>query len=95
MSVGRDVRFWGFVAAVVVFPFALAALIHWDEMRGLVWFLLHQAYYAPLSWLGEPFFRADSEVSFWVLPAGRVLAAAVYPGLLIAVRLLWRWHKAR
>jgi hypothetical protein len=93
MAARRHLGFWWFIAAVVALPFILDALMRWVEMHALAWFLPHQLYYLPLSWLGEPFFRPDSEVSFWVTLSGRVLAAVVYSGLLIGIRWLWRRRK--
>lgn len=54
---------------------------------GLIWFFLHQLYYAPLgTWIREPFFVADSEVGFWVQPIGRVLTAMFYAAVLFGAR---------
>jgi hypothetical protein len=62
-----------------------------DDSRGLIWFYAHQLYYLPIgSWLGEPFFRPDSEVWFFVKPLGRILTPMIYLailyGLIVASR---------
>jgi hypothetical protein len=54
---------------------------------GLIWFFLHQLYYAPFgTWIHEPFFDPDSEVGFWVQPMGRILAAVAYVFALLVLR---------
>lgn len=69
----------------------------WWAANGLdnvVWFVLHQLYYLPLGcWIGKPFFMPDSEVMFFVLPAGRVLTALFYiaiGGMIFLVRRTWK-----
>jgi hypothetical protein len=71
----------------LVLPAALFGLYSMGVEGGLIWFFLHQLYYAPLgTWLDEPFFLPDSEVGFWVQPIGRVLTAVFYAGLLVGGR---------
>lgn len=71
-------------------------LLRWAAygLDSLGWFSLHQLYYLPLgSWVGEPFFRPDSEVMFFVLPPGRVLTALFYlaiVGVIMLIRRAWR-----
>ena len=64
MSAGK----WFFVLAGLwlALPAALFALYTLDAARGLFWLLLHQLYYAPFgTWLEEPFFIPDTDVSYW------------------------------
>ena len=68
---------------VLVFPFIFLGLMNLDGNRGLVWFFIHQMYYLPLSWIGEPFFQLDSEVSFFVSYLGRIFTAVCYLLLII------------
>ncbi len=43
-----------------------------------MWLLPHQFYYLPLSWLGEPFFKPNSDISFEVMKSGRAMTIIVY-----------------
>lgn len=73
----------------LVLPAGLVLLYSFDSGRGLIWFFLHQLYYAPFgTWLHEPFFAPDSEVGFWVQPLGRILSAAAYAFLLCGARVI-------
>ena len=67
---------WPLLTAWIVLP----AMLWWCAtlLDNLHLFILHQAYYLPLgTWMGEPFFTPDSEVMFFVMPAGRLLTALV------------------
>ena len=67
------------ISIIIFFPLLMEILKDLDDSRGMIWFLLHQIYYLPIgSWLGEPFFMPDSEVSFWVLMPGRILMPIIY-----------------
>ncbi|MCF7749708.1 hypothetical protein KQ945_03035 [Bacillus subtilis subsp. subtilis] len=74
----------------------LPAVLWWlaEAQDNLLWFAAHQVYYLPLGmWIGRPFFQPDSEVMFFVLPAGRVLVAVFYmalAGLIVLARRRWR-----
>ncbi len=77
---------------------ALPALLWWatKALDSLHVFVLHQIYYLPLgTWIKEPFFRPDSEVLFFVLPAGRVLTALFYTAVIWAAVAAWRGWKRR
>jgi hypothetical protein len=84
------------LAGFLLLPLILWALYNVDRQAGLIWFFLHQIYYAPLSWLGQPFFHNDSEVGFWVLPLGRLLTAVVYAllGCLMLKAIRFLRHKS-
>ncbi|WP_411339192.1 hypothetical protein V6U71_14895 [Sphingopyxis sp. J-6] len=76
---------------VALLPAALALLVH-GSFAPLLWFAAHQLYYAPLSWIGPPFFNPDSEVMFFVTVPGRILTACCYSALwLTMVYLAQRW----
>ena len=75
----------------LLLPFLLSELSSPAAAYGLIWFLLHQLYYAPLgTWLSGPFFKPDSEIYFHVLPAGRALMAVFYSGLAFLAWKIWR-----
>ncbi len=75
----------------LVLPAGLFALYTLDTARGLIWLLLHQLYYAPFgTWLEEPFFTPDTDVSYWVQPLGRVLTATCYAAVLLGGRAVVR-----
>jgi hypothetical protein len=72
---------------------AWPALFQWLAIANyngpaLIWFVLHQIYYLPLSWVGPPFFVADSEVQFFVQWPARMLTALIYGLLFWAVALV-------
>lgn len=67
-----------FLATIIILPFVLSVLSKLDSDRGLIWFVLHQLYYLPLSWVGESFFQPDSEVGYFVKTSGRMLVAFIY-----------------
>ena len=74
--------------AVAIRLSVLVVLIGWpaffswlseaQDGPGLIWFMLHQIYYLPFSWLGAPLFEPDPEVGFRVQPTGRALAVFFY-----------------
>jgi hypothetical protein len=81
--------------AILVVLMAWPAFFSWlselDAEHGLIWFVLHQVYYLPFSWLGPPLFGPDPEVGFWVEPTGRALALFVYVLLFyVVVRIVDR-----
>jgi hypothetical protein len=53
------------LAFILLLPLLFWLLADVDSERGLVWLLFHQVYYAPLSWLGSPFFVPDGDLGFW------------------------------
>ena len=63
---------------LIIFPYLVMALMSLDEPRGMIYLLLHQFYYLPLSWLGEPFYKLNADISYSVLVAGRVTSAIFY-----------------
>lgn len=86
---------WPRLTAWIVLP----AMLWWCAtlLDNLHLFILHQAYYLPLgTWMGEPFFTPDSEVMFFVMPAGRLLTALVYAGIAWVWMVAWRrWRRRR
>lgn len=52
--------------------------------------MLHQGYYSLIGWIGEPFFKPDSEIMFVVKISGRILAVVVYSLLLVGFIYLKR-----
>ncbi|WP_315385655.1 hypothetical protein [uncultured Stenotrophomonas sp.] len=80
MTTSKRVLPWAVLATWMVLPGILLALAH--VLDHLYPFLAHQLYYLPLgSWVGLPYFEPDSEVMFWVNPAGRFLTAESYLAL--------------
>jgi hypothetical protein len=76
---------------LIAWPAFFAWLSEAEEALGLIWFMLHQVYYLPFSWLGPPLFTPDPEVGFWVQPTGRALAVFVYVLLFyVVVRIVDR-----
>ena len=79
------------LAALIGWPAFFGWLSRFADGPGLIWFMLHQIYYLPLSWLGSPLFEPDSEVGFSVQPTGRALTLFVYVLVFyIVVRILDR-----
>ena len=67
------------IVTIVLFPFLMEWLSELDNNRAMIWFLFHQLYHLPFgSWLGEPFYKPDSDVSYWVQIPWRFLAPVVY-----------------
>jgi hypothetical protein len=84
------------VLVVVLWPFFFDWLAQVNiNGPGLIWFLLHQLYYVPLSWVGPPFFVPDPEVQFFVQTSGRLLAAVVYVGLFLGIVMLVDSRRSR
>jgi hypothetical protein len=83
--VSSNIRLVLVTIGVVLLPFVLWALYSIDPLVPLLWFFVHQIYYMPFSILGAPFFRSDSEVGFWVLPLGRLLAGVCYALIVITI----------
>jgi len=81
---------WPWRSAAIIAVAVPAALFALHGLN-LIFFGLHQLYYAPLgSWLGLPFFQPDSELAFVVLWPGRILAASAYASVWIGVFGLFR-----
>jgi len=60
----------------------------------MLWLLLYQIYYLPLgTWISEPFFVPDSDISFQVRLPGAILAAIVYSLVYIGAIELWRSYR--
>ena len=76
----RTVLRLAILVAVIGWPAFFARLSRAEAARDSIWFMLHQIYYLPLSWLGPPLFTSDGE-SFSVQPTGRALTVFVYVGL--------------
>ncbi len=83
------------IIALIAYPFGMQWLTDLDRPRGLLWFYLHQLYYTPVAWVGNPFFVPDSEVGFWVQPLGRMLTTVLYLALTMFGKRLWNFRKDR
>jgi hypothetical protein len=87
--------------ALILGGVLLWPLVFWVLMKavpglGMIWLLAFQLYYLPFgSWLREPFFTPDSELSFTVLPLGVGLAAICYAALVLAVVLFMQRSKEK
>jgi hypothetical protein len=75
---------------VLAWPFLWLLFVVIDVGPGLVWIGLHQLYYAPMSWIGEPLFSPSGDVGFLVRWPGRLLTAGVYGAAFVAT-----WINAR
>jgi hypothetical protein len=76
------------LALVLLWPLVFYALTKAIPALGMLWLLAFPLYYFPFgSWLREPFFAPDSELSFAVLPLGVGLAAICYAAVVFAVVL--------
>jgi len=74
------------LAIIILFPLPFHLLFLADAYGlGMIWLLVHQIYYLPLSWLGVPFFIPDSDMSFVVSPVGRLFVAVFYVLVFIAI----------
>jgi hypothetical protein len=81
----------GIVGAVLLWPLVFYVLTKAVPALGMIWLLAFQLYYLPFgSWLREPFFTPDSELSFTVLPFGVGLVAICYVALVLGVVLFMR-----
>jgi hypothetical protein len=60
------------------------------RLLGLMLLVLYLGYYAPLWWMGEPFFRFSSDIGWW-LPAvpGMLAAALIYSLVYWAAAATW------
>lgn len=91
---GRTMLGWSALCGWIALPWLLWWAAH--GLDNVVWFTLHQLYYLPLgSWMREPFFRPDSEVMFFVLPAGRLLTVLLYLAVAVALTLSRRARRRR
>jgi hypothetical protein len=66
------------LVVILTWPPFFSWLSELDDGPGRIWFMLHQAYYLPFSWVGAPLFEPDSKVGFEVQPTGRAFAAFFY-----------------
>ena len=79
------------LALILILPLALWILSLVNSTLGMVWVLLMYFYYLPFgSWLREPFFRPDSDLSFAVLFPGALLTAFVYICAFVLLVGVWR-----
>jgi hypothetical protein len=84
------------LGVVIFWPLVFYVLTKAVPALGMIWLLAFQLYYLPFgSWLHEPFFTPDSELSFTVLPLGVGLAAICYAALVFAVVLFVRRSKEK
>jgi hypothetical protein len=84
------------LGVVLLWPLVFYVLTKAVPALGMIWLLAFQLYYLPFgSWLREPFFTPDSELSFTVLPLGVGLAAICYAALVLAVVLFMRRSKEK
>jgi hypothetical protein len=83
----RHARFAITVAIVVTLPLLLYWAT-WNTDLGLIGLFFYNLYYAPLSWIGLPFFDSAVEIGVVARWPGFVLAAVIYSALLYGAR---RW----
>jgi len=84
------------LGVVLLWPLVFYVLTKTVPGLGMIWLLAFQLYYLPFgSWLREPFFTPDSELSFTVLPLGVGLAAICYAALGLAFVLSIRRFKEK
>ncbi len=84
------------LGVVILWPLVFYVLTKVVPALGMIWLLAFQLYYLPFgSWLREPFFTPDSELSFTVLPLGIGLAAICYSALVLAFVLFVRRSKEK
>jgi hypothetical protein len=84
------------LGVVLLWPLVFYVLMKAAPGLGMIWLLAFQLYYLPFgSWLREPFFTSDSELSFTVLPLGMGLAAICYAAFVLAVVLFMRRSKEK
>ncbi len=76
---------------ILLWPVLFYALMQLIPSLGMLWLLLYQIYYLPLgTWMSQPFFVPDSDISFQVRLPGVILAAIVYSVVYIGAIELWR-----
>jgi hypothetical protein len=82
---------WIALLVILLWPGLFYALMHLIPSLGMLWLLLYQIYYLPLgTWISQPFFVPDSDISFQVRLPGAILAAIVYSLVYIGAIELWR-----
>ena len=92
MNAKRSLKWqWITLLVILLWPAVFHLLINFDRDRGMLWLLLYQLYYLPLgSWMGQPFFVPDSELSYVVRVPGVILTVVVYTGAYLGALQLWR-----
>jgi hypothetical protein len=82
---------WITLLVILLWPALFYVLSNLDRDRGMLWLLLFQMYYLPFgSWISQPFFVPDSELSFLVRVPGAILTSVVYTGAYLGVLQLRR-----
>jgi hypothetical protein len=77
---------WITLLVILLWPALFYVLGNLDRDRGMLWLLLFQMYYLPLgSWISQPFFVPDSELSYLVRVPGAILTSVVYTGAYLGV----------
>jgi hypothetical protein len=85
---------WITLVVILLWPALFYILGNLDRDRGMLWLLLSQMYYLPLgSWIGQPFFAPDSELSYVVRAPGVILASLVYAAMYWGVLQLLRMKR--
>jgi hypothetical protein len=85
---------WLTLLVILLWPALFYVLGNLDRDRGMLWLLLFQMYYLPLgSWISQPFFVPDSELSYVVRVPGAILTSVVYTGAYLGVLQLRRMKR--
>ena len=68
----------------------LPLVLYWGSRNdfidaGLIWLFLYNVYYAPVSWIGAPFFRSAAEIGVVVPWPGYLFTVALYSGVIYAI----------
>jgi hypothetical protein len=85
---------WITLLVILLWPALFYVLGNLDHDRGALWLLLFQMYYLPFgSWISQPFFVPDSELSYIVRVPGAILASMIYTAAYLGGLLLRRKKK--
>jgi hypothetical protein len=85
---------WITLLVILLWPALFYILGNLDRDRGMLWLLLFQMYYLPCgSWIGQPFFVPDSELSYVVRVPGAILTSVVYAAAYLGVLQLLRMKR--
>jgi hypothetical protein len=77
---------WITLLVILLWPALFYVLGNLDRELGMLWLLLFQMYYFPFgSWISQPFFVPDSELSYLVRVPGAILTSLVYAGAYLGV----------
>jgi hypothetical protein len=82
---------WVSLLLILLWPGLFYILMHLIPGLGMLWLLFYQIYYLPLgTWITQPFFVPDSDISFQVRLPGVILTAIVYSLIYLSAIALWR-----